>query len=49
MADDKLNNLENLVLLQHFTRDVEWQISRVHDPLHEVEVLGNELFAVFHD
>ena len=45
LADD----LEDLALLQHLTRDVERQVLRVDHALHEVEVLGNEVLAVVHD
>lgn len=45
LADD----FENLVLLESLTRDVERKILRVDDTLDEVEILGNELFAVIHD
>ena len=45
LADD----LENLVLLQRLTRDVERQILGVDDTLDEVEVLGDEVLAVVHD
>ena len=44
-ADD----LENFVLLERLTRDVEREILGVDDTLDEVEVLGNELLAVVHD
>lgn len=42
LADD----LEDLVLLQSFTRDVEREIFRVDDTLHEVEVFGDQVFTV---
>jgi DNA-binding HxlR family transcriptional regulator len=45
LADD----LEDLVLLERFTRNVERKILRVDDTLHEVEVLGDEILAVIHN
>jgi hypothetical protein len=45
LADD----LEDLVLLQGLTRDVERKIFRVDNTLDEVEVLGDEILAVIHD
>ena len=44
-----LDDLEDLVLLQHLARDVEGQILAVHDALHEGQPLGDELLAVVHD
>ena len=50
LLDDVLaDDLENLVLLQGFTRDVERKILRVYDALDEVEVFGDEVLAVVHD
>ena len=43
------DNLENLVLLEHLTRDVEGQILRVDNPLHKVEIFRDDLLAVVHD
>ena len=43
------DNLEDLILLEGLTRDVERKIFRVDDTLDEVEVLGDEVFAVVHD
>lgn len=45
LADD----LQDFALLQHLTGDVQWKILGINDAFHEVEVLGDELFAVFHD
>ena len=45
LADD----LQDLVLLEHLTRDVEWEILRVDDTTDEVEPFGDELLAVVHD
>ena len=45
LADD----LEDFVLLQCLTGDVERKIFGVDDTLDEVEVLGNEVFTVIHD
>ena len=43
------DDLEDLVLLQRLTRDVEGEILRVNNTLDEVEVLGDEILAVVHD
>jgi len=43
------DNLENLVLLEGFARDVQREILRVDDTLDEVEILRNEVLAVVHD
>jgi len=43
------DNLENLVLLEGFARDVQREILRVDDTLDEVEVLRNEVLTVVHD
>ncbi|KAJ0471247.1 hypothetical protein HanIR_Chr14g0727621 [Helianthus annuus] len=43
------DNLENLVLLKHFTRDVEWQVIGVHNTLYKPKVFWNQLFTVVHD
>jgi hypothetical protein len=45
LADD----LEDLVLLEGLTGDVEGEVLRVDDTLDEVEVLGDEVLAVVHD
>ena len=45
LADD----LEDLVLLERLTRDVEREILGVDDTLDEVEVLGDKVLAVVHD
>lgn len=45
LADD----LEDLVLLEGLTRDVEREILGIDDTLDEVEVLGDEVLAVVHD
>merc|ERR1719420_2032950 len=44
-----LHDLEDLVLLEHLTRDVQWEVLRVHDSLDEAQVLWHEVFAVVHD
>ena len=50
LLDDVLtNDLENLILLERLTRDVEGKILRVDNTLDEVEVLGDEVLAVVHD
>lgn len=43
------NDLENLVLLQGLTGDVEGQVLRVNDTLDEVEILGDQVLAVIHN
>lgn len=43
------NDLQDLVLLEGFTGNVEGEILRVDDTLDEVEVLGNEILTVVHD
>jgi hypothetical protein len=43
------DDLENLVLLERFTRDVQREILRVDDTLDKVEVFGDEVLAVVHD
>ena len=50
LLDDVLaDDLEDLVLLQSLTRNVEREIFGVDDALDEVEVLRNEVLAVVHD
>lgn len=50
LLDDVLaDDLENLVLLEGFTGDVEGKILRVDDTLDEVEILGDEVLTVVHD
>lgn len=44
-ADD----FEDLVLLEHLTGNVQGKIFGIHDSLDEVQVLGDQLFAVVHD
>jgi hypothetical protein len=44
-----LDDLEDLVLLEHLAGDVERQVLRVHDALHEAEPLGDELLTIVHD
>ena len=44
-----LDDLEDLVLLQCLTRDVQRQVLGADDTLDEVEVLGDGVFAVVHD
>jgi len=43
------NDLQDLVLLEGLTGDVEGEVLRVDDTLDEVEVLGNEVLTVVHD
>ena len=50
LLDDVLaDDLENLVLLEGLTRDVEGKILRVDDTLDKVEVFGDDVLAVVHD
>lgn len=44
-----LDDLEDLVLLQHLTGDVEGQVLAVNNALHKGQPLGDELLAVVHD
>merc|ERR1712144_202283 len=44
-----LDHAEDLVLLQGLARDVERQVLRVDDTLHEAEPLRDQLVAVIHD
>lgn len=43
------DDLEDLVLLEGLSRDVEGKVLRVDDTSDEVEVLGDEVLAVVHD
>ena len=43
------DNLEDLILLESLTRDIEGKVFRVDNTLDEVEVLGDEILAVVHD
>merc|ERR1719474_1798041 len=43
------DDLENLVLLEHFSGDIERKILRINNTLDKVEVLWDELLAVVHD
>jgi hypothetical protein len=45
----KASHLENLVLLEHLTRDVQGQILTVNNTLDKVQVIGNKLLTVVHD
>ena len=45
LADD----LEDLVLLESLTRDVEGQVLGVDDTLNKVEILGDQILTVIHD
>ncbi len=36
-----LNNLENLVLLEGFTRDIQRKVLRVDNTLHKAQILRN--------
>jgi hypothetical protein len=50
LLDDVLpDDLQDLVLLERLTGDVQGKILRVDDALDEVEVLGDEVLAVVHD
>jgi hypothetical protein len=43
------NDLQDLVLLEGLTGDVEGEILRIDNTLDEVEVLGDEILAVVHN
>lgn len=45
LADD----LEDLALLEHLAGDVQRQVLRVDESLHEVQVLGHQFLTVVHD
>ena len=50
LLDDVLaDDLQDLALLEHLTRDVEGQILGVDNTLDEVKVVGDQVFAVVHD
>merc|ERR1711981_1343170 len=49
LDDVLLHDLEDLVLLQHFTGNVQWEVLRVDDTLDEAEVLWHKVLAVVHD
>mmetsp|Transcript_32551 Transcript_32551/g.54503 ORF Transcript_32551/g.54503 Transcript_32551/m.54503 type:complete len:452 (-) Transcript_32551:35-1390(-) len=44
-----LDDSQNLVLLEGFTRDVQWQILGIDNTLDKLEPLRHKLFAVVHD
>merc|ERR1719468_952815 len=43
------DDLEDLVLLEHFSGDVEWKILRVDNTLDKVQILRDDLLTVVHD
>ena len=48
--DDVLaNDLQNLVLLEGFTGNIERKIFGVYNAFHKVEVFGDEVFTVIHN
>mmetsp|Transcript_6459 Transcript_6459/g.16731 ORF Transcript_6459/g.16731 Transcript_6459/m.16731 type:complete len:555 (+) Transcript_6459:414-2078(+) len=49
LGDVLLDDLEDLVLLQHLARNVERQVLAVDDALHKAQVLGDQVLAVIHD
>lgn len=49
LHDVLTDDLEDLVLLEGLTRDVEGEILGIDDTLDKVEVLGDEVLAVVHD
>mmetsp|Transcript_30085 Transcript_30085/g.66207 ORF Transcript_30085/g.66207 Transcript_30085/m.66207 type:complete len:352 (+) Transcript_30085:1071-2126(+) len=44
-----LDHTQDLVLLQGLTRDVEWEILRIHNTLDHVEPLRHQFLAIIHD
>jgi len=44
-----LDDLQDLVLLQHFTGNVQWQVIGVDDTFDEAQPLRDEFLAVVHD
>ena len=49
LDDVLLDDLEDLVVLEEFSGNVKREILRVYDTLDEIEILGDEIFAVVHD
>jgi len=49
LDDVLLDDLEDLVMLEEFSRNVKREILRVDDTLDEVKILRDEIFAVVHD
>ena len=43
------NDFQNFILLEHLTGDVQREVLGVDDAPDEVQVLGDQLFAVVHD
>jgi hypothetical protein len=43
------DDLEDLVLLERLTRDVQGEILRVDDALDKVEIFGDQILTVVHD
>jgi len=49
LDDVLLDDLEDLVLLQEFSGDVEWEIFRVNNTLDEAQVFRDKFITVVHD
>merc|ERR1711968_292578 len=49
LDDVLLDDLKDLVLLKHLAGNVEGEVLRVHDPLHEPQPLRDDVLAVVHD
>ena len=49
LDDVLLDDLQDLVLLEGLSGDVEWQILRIDDALDKAQVLWDELITVVHD
>jgi len=49
LDDVLLDDLQHFVLLQHFSRDVEWQVVRVDNSFDKAELLRDQFLAVVHN
>jgi len=47
--DVLLDDLEDFVLLQEFSGDIQWEIFRIDDSFYETEIFRDEVFTVVHD
>ena len=49
LDDVLLDDLKHLVLLQHLSGNVQWQVIRVDNALDKAQPLRDEIFTVVHD
>jgi len=49
LGDVLLNDLQNLVVLQEFSGDIQGQVFRVNDSLNKIEIFWDQVLAVVHD